>query len=148
MGEKSNKKGLIIKAFFERYFLGAGDRNRTGTGVSIRRILSPLRLPVPPPRHDKKYGGGTQNRTGDEGFADLCLTAWLCRHIWSGKRGSNSRPPPWQGDALPLSYFRMNWCLGTELNRRHGDFQSPALPTELPKQMWRPRSDLNRRSSP
>ncbi len=26
---------------------------------------------------------------------------------WSGKRGSNSRPPPWQGGALPLSYFRI-----------------------------------------
>ena len=26
---------------------------------------------------------------------------------WSGKRDSNSRPPPWQGDALPLSYFRL-----------------------------------------
>ena len=25
-------------------------------------------------------GGDTQNRTGDKGFADLCLTAWLCRH--------------------------------------------------------------------
>ena len=25
---------------------------------------------------------------------------------WSGKRDSNSRPPPWQGGALPLSYFR------------------------------------------
>ena len=25
---------------------------------------------------------------------------------WSGKRGSNSRPSPWQGDALPLSYYR------------------------------------------
>ena len=24
----------------------------------------------------------------------------------SGKRGSNPRPPPWQGGALPLSYFR------------------------------------------
>ena len=89
-------------------------RNRTGTDISIRRILSPLRLPVPPPRHDerKKYGGGTQNRTGDEGFADLCLTAWLCRHIWSGKRGSNSRPPPWQGGALPLSYFRIGGAQG------------------------------------
>ena len=29
---------------------GAEDRNRTGTVVSNRRILSPLRLPVPPPR--------------------------------------------------------------------------------------------------
>ena len=25
---------------------------------------------------------------------------------WSGRRGSNPRPSPWQGDALPLSYFR------------------------------------------
>ena len=24
-------------------------------------------------------GGATRNRTGDEGFADLCLTAWLWR---------------------------------------------------------------------
>ena len=31
----------------------------------------------------------------------------LPRREWSGKRGSNSRPPPWQGGALPLSYFRM-----------------------------------------
>ena len=37
-----------------------------------------MRLPVPPPRH-----------------------------IWSGRRGSNSRPPPWQGGVLPLNYFRM-----------------------------------------
>src|SRR5688500_17827791 len=30
---------------------------------------------------------------------------------WSGKRGSNSRPQPWQGCALPLSYSRKktNW---------------------------------------
>ena len=26
--------------------------------------------------------------------------------IWSGKRDSNSRPQPWQGCALPLSYSR------------------------------------------
>ena len=25
---------------------------------------------------------------------------------WSGKRDLNSRPSPWQGDALPLSYSR------------------------------------------
>ena len=24
--------------------------------------------------------GGTRIRTGDKGFADLCLTTWLCRH--------------------------------------------------------------------
>ena len=34
--------------------------------------------------------------------ASLILTKW------SGKRGLNPRPSPWQGDALPLSYFRKN----------------------------------------
>ncbi len=52
---------------------------------------------------------------GNQGFADPCLTTWLCRHIrnqeqkdlapdsllWSGRRGSNPLPPPWQGGALP-----------------------------------------------
>ena len=77
---------------------------------------------------------------GDKGFADLCLTTWLCRLIvsrsillkeaqttfilsadlsvsiltktrarqslaypsfWSGLRGSNPPPRPWQGRALP-----------------------------------------------
>ncbi len=31
----------------------------------------------------------------------------LCRK-WSGRRGSNSRPRPWQGRALPLSYARVS----------------------------------------
>jgi hypothetical protein len=43
-----------------------------------RRILSPVRLPIPPRRHI------------------------------SGRRDSNPRPPPWQGDVLPLNYFRMD----------------------------------------
>ena len=49
---------------------------------------------------------------GNKGFADLCLTAWLwrlikvCGHdascpLWSGLRGSNPPPRPWQGRALP-----------------------------------------------
>src|SRR5207247_6499879 len=32
---------------------GARDRTRTGTVLSNRRILSPLRLPIPPPRHQR-----------------------------------------------------------------------------------------------
>ena len=28
--------------------------------------------------------------------------------IWSGRRDLNSRPSPWQGDALPLSYSRLS----------------------------------------
>ncbi len=31
-------------------FFYAGDRNRTGTVITHRRILSPVRLPVPPRR--------------------------------------------------------------------------------------------------
>ena len=30
--------------------------------------------------------------------------------LLSGKRGSNPRPQPWQGCALPLSYFRLSLC--------------------------------------
>src|SRR3974390_1823247 len=64
-----------------------------------------------------------------KGFADLSLTTWVPRlgraafsftlfqsalaHRlmpeggWSGRRDLNSRPSPWQGDALPLSYSRL-----------------------------------------
>src|SRR5512142_31960 len=42
----------------------------------------------------------------------------------SGRRDSNSRPSPWQGDALPLSHFRNDlvsdstsmWCGREDLN--------------------------------
>ena len=45
---------------------------------------------------------------------ELTLSAWKAevlplnyiRKRWSGRRDSNSRPSPWQGDALPLSHFR------------------------------------------
>ena len=53
---------------------------------------------------------------------------------WSGRRDSNSRRSPWQGDALPLSHSRI-WCFRVESNHRHRDFQSLALPTELQKHM-------------
>ena len=49
----------------------AENRNRTGTVVTYRRILSPVRLPVPPPRHiycirkNSKVGGGNRIWTGE-----------------------------------------------------------------------------------
>ena len=95
----------------------------------------------------------------NEGFADLCLTTWPRHHIsenwylpistvfWSGRRGSNSLPPPWQGGALPdelrpqdvysLRRIHKKWCLRSESNQWHGDFQSPALPTELQRRTGR-----------
>ena len=35
--------------------IGARGRNRTGTGISSRGILSPLRLPIPPPGLEKTF---------------------------------------------------------------------------------------------
>ena len=57
----------------------AEDRNRTGTIVTNRRILSPVRLPVPPP-----WPGPFAKRT-------TVRTA----------------TPPWQGGVLPLNYVRI-----------------------------------------
>ncbi len=37
---------------YGRFFIGAEDRNRTDTKFNLRRILSPVRLPVPPLRPD------------------------------------------------------------------------------------------------
>jgi hypothetical protein len=41
----------------------AEDRNRTGTVITHRRILSPVRLPVPPPR---RYCSLAKRKTGFE----------------------------------------------------------------------------------
>ena len=45
--------------------------------------------------------------------------------IWSGRRDLNSRPSPWQGDALPLSYSRFSkksiLMIGESLSRRRSD---------------------------
>ena len=35
-----------------------------------------------------------------------CVGTENVKQLWSGKRGSNPRPLPWQGNALPLSYSR------------------------------------------
>jgi hypothetical protein len=52
----------------------------------------------------------------NSGFADRCLTTWLCRPTpqkkWSGKRDLNPRLRPWQGRTLPLSYSRSTILYG------------------------------------
>ena len=62
------------------------------------------------------------------------VPTWVRFFFWSGLRGSNPPPPPWQGGALPNELNPRKWCLRSESNQRHGDFQSPALPTELQRQ--------------
>src|SRR5262245_38313782 len=103
---------------------GAEGGNRTPTALADQRILSPLRLPVPPPRPNTRLPWLMEAASGFEplnrGFADLRLshlatppsvrerpTFGPCSSKqWSGKRDSNPRPQPWQGCALPLSYSR------------------------------------------
>lgn len=85
----------------------------------VFRRLYPVchRKSLPPVFWQQAFvGGTTRNRTGDEGFADLCLTAWLWCHkpdkkswLWSGRRDSDPRHLPWQGNALPLSHSRMSF---------------------------------------
>ncbi len=136
----------------------------------IRGILSPLRLPIPPPGRDAftavcsaigtsgqwRPGSESNRRTrlcrplhnhsatwpspsgspgllrvrprmgslatfvqnnktsADRGFAqDRCKV----RKLWSGKRGSNSRPQPWQGCALPTELFPPASSVSYLLNR-------------------------------
>ncbi len=99
-----NRDGIAIvilcsKSIASRYFGGNGCAHkrkqppRTG-GCSLEA----------PPRFE----------LGNEGFADPCLTTWLWRrkknsaeNFWSGRRDSNPRHSPWQGDALPLSHSRI-----------------------------------------
>ena len=101
---------------------------------------------------------------GNEGFADPCLTTWLCHRMNKGH--SFGCPLPFgAGDEARTRYLHLGkvalyqmsyarkWCLRPESNWRHADFQSAALPTELPRQIrllvtvwkWRPGRDSNPR---
>ena len=55
--ERSRTPNLLIRSqtlypieLRAQYLINAEGRNRTGTVITHRRILSPVRLPVPPPR--------------------------------------------------------------------------------------------------
>jgi len=52
-----------------------------------------------------KNGGLAGTRTPTNGFGDRSTAIILPTQIWSGKGGSNSRPIPWQGIALPAELF-------------------------------------------
>ena len=86
-----------------------------------RGILSPLRLPISPLRQvleaPPRFGLGVkvlQTRALPLGYGALFIKLPLIKK-WSGKRDSNSRHLPWQGNALPLSHSRiklLRWDVG------------------------------------
>src|SRR5262249_51771731 len=99
-----------------------------------QRILSPLRLPVPPPRRPARARRPVLEAASgfeplNRGFADLRLSHLAtpphtskgaapdpspANFSWIGKRDSNPRPQPWQGCALPLSYSRTRIAVSTD----------------------------------
>ena len=98
-----------IKLFTERFLRfrlsakhGAEDRNRTGTIVANPGILSPVRLPVPPPRQNN--GAGDGNRTHVASLEGWNSTIELHPHkiIWSWREESNSQPADYKSAALPI----------------------------------------------
>ena len=97
--------------------------------------------------------GPESNRHGDHSPQDFKSCASTCSatpaleqfsflrmsllvNLVSERRDSNPRPPPWQGDVLPLNYFRKKKCRLKELNPRPSDYKSDALPTELSRLKW------------
>ncbi len=87
--------------------------------------------------HGSKVRCPTTRRRGSGSFLES-LPGTSRAKKWSGRRDSNPRPSPWQGDALPTEPLplethdhRLRWCREPESNWRHRDFQSRALPTEL-----------------
>ena len=52
----------------------------------------------------------------------FCLTTWLCRLLWSGKRDLNPRLQPWQGCTLPLSYV-LHFHQAVNIGFKAGAFQ-------------------------
>ena len=60
-------------------------------------------------RIEKRVFGDLREYTKVSRIIQVIFFYWLGvfdLKYWSGKRDSNPRPSPWQGDALPLSYSR------------------------------------------
>ena len=96
---------------------GGGGRNRTGVHGFAGRCMTTL-----PPRpccsaREVCYVTKIHLELKIEANLSVMSTQTVCvwshakksvaPESWSGKRGSNSRPQPWQGCALPLSYSRI-----------------------------------------
>ena len=80
-------------------FVGALKGTRTPDPLLRRQMLYPAELSA------HKNGAGDGNRTHVASLEGWNSTIELHPHAsmecWSGRRDSDSRPPPWQGGALP-----------------------------------------------
>ena len=89
---------------------------------------------------------------GNQGFADPCLTTWLCHHtcflrgiampthrvgiaVGAGNEARTRYLHLGKVALYQMSYAR-KWCPEPESNQRHEDFQSSALPTELQRHLF------------
>ncbi len=121
------------------YVKNAPNRSRTCNRLIRSQVLYPIELWV------RKCRESESNRYGDHSPQDFkscasASSATPAKQIAikikkSGRRGSNPRPPPWQGDVLPLNYFRIFGCRLKDLNPRPSDYKSDALPTELSRRL-------------
>ena len=66
-----------IQLSYGRILRNAEDRNRTGTVITHRRILSPVRLPVPPPRRNELAKRKTGFEPATPTLARWCSTTEL-----------------------------------------------------------------------
>ena len=119
---------LLLLYLYNRYTARKGECEGGTFAGSPARVQSPARRR---PLLRSKSAAPKRNTILSDGVS-----------FWSGRRGSNSLPRPWQGRALPdelrpqtAPLLQRLWCLRPGSNRRHADFQSAALPTELPRQM-------------
>ena len=130
---------------------GAQGRSRTGTDFKVRRILSPVRLPISPPGHALFIFKMVTRRRLER------LTLWLkvrCSTDWAS--GSNIN---WlgyldsnQGDDRVKVCCLTAWLYPNKMvgrggfeppNRKELSYSQPRLATSLPPHYWCRLKDLN-----
>ena len=134
----------LLRAVF-LYFSRSAQQNRRGSNSlpGIPRMAEPFAGALPSPPDLTRFAlveAASSTLPATFQKENTILTDGVS--FWSGRRGSNSLPRPWQGRALPdelrpqtAPLLQRLWCLRPGSNRRHADCQSAALPTELPRQI-------------